>query len=486
MTTPLRSKLPLSVTLPLFVAIAMFVVAVGTTQIGVMVLRSSNETGLRDQALVFLDAVAGHIAAEIKEKDAEETVGAQLAASLTFRTALLEQGMAARWTDRTGTIRTAVLTETDADLLNQALSEAQTLGPEGVSLTSVPDRPVLLIARSYPLEDRRLYLAATFDTTPLEDAASMVTSVALGIDILVAIIAALATYAVTHRALMPLDRFIERLADQETDAAGDAAGAARWRRGDELRQLKAALALREQSEAQRVSMLEQMAQQERDGLLARMAASIAHEVRNPLAGLKNGISTLRRFGEREEVRKETLDFLENGLDSIGRVVDVTLSTYRRRSGAKLLSARDIQDLELLIAPEARRAGAILAWELDETAEVMTDADALRQILINLMLNAVRASPPGGTVTVGLSQDEAAHTVALRVSDEGPGMPPELVAAIISGQVDDVPVERSIGIWVVSNLVARIGADLSIRSKEGAGTTVQLTLTSEAENGSKAR
>ena len=233
-------------------------------------------------------------------------------------------------------------------------------------------------------------------------------------------------------------------------------------------------------------MLEQMAQQERDGLLARMAASIAHEVRNPLAGLKNGISTLRRFGEREEVRKETLDFLENGLDSIGRVVDVTLSTYRRRSGAKLLSARDIQDLELLIAPEARRAGAILAWELDETAEVMTDADALRQILINLMLNAVRASPPGGTVTVGLSQDEAAHTVALRVSDEGPGMPPELVAAIISGQVDDVPVERSIGIWVVSNLVARIGADLSIRSKEGAGTTVQLTLTSEAENGSKAR
>ncbi|MEH0070031.1 hypothetical protein V6L77_06445 [Pannonibacter sp. Pt2-lr] len=277
MTTPLRSKLPLSLTLPLFVAIAMFVVAVGTTQIGVMVLRSSNETGLRDQALVFLDAVAGHIAAEIKGKDTEEAVAAQLVASLTFRTALLEQGMAARWTDRTGTIRTAVLTETDADLLDQALSEAQTLGPEGVSLTSVPDRPVLLIARSYPLEDRRLYLAATFDTTPLEDAASMAASVALGIDILVAIIAALATYAVTRRALMPLDRFIDRLADQETDAAG----AARWRRGGELRQLEAALALREQSEAQRVSMLEQIAQQERDGLLARMAASIAHEVRNP-------------------------------------------------------------------------------------------------------------------------------------------------------------------------------------------------------------
>ncbi|MEH0070033.1 ATP-binding protein [Pannonibacter sp. Pt2-lr] len=75
---------------------------------------------------------------------------------------------------------------------------------------------------------------------------------------------------------------------------------------------------------------------------------------------------------------------------------------------------------------------------------------------------------------------------MKVSDEGPGMPPELVAAIISGQVDEVPVERSIGIWVVSSLVARIGADLSIRSKEGAGTTVQLTLPPRAENGSAAR
>ncbi|MFN7102167.1 MAG: sensor histidine kinase [Pseudorhizobium sp.] len=450
----------------------MFVVAVGTTQIGVMVLRSSNETGLRDQALVFLDAVAGNIAAEIRQADAQRTVREQLAASLTFRTALLEESMAARWTNQTGSVRTVVLAESDSDLLEAALAEAQALGPDGVSVTTVPERSVLLVARSYPLgEGQRLFLAATFDTTSIEDAAEVVSGVAVGVDILVAILAALATYAVTRRALTPLDRFIDRLADQTVSSATEPD----WRRGDELRQLEAALALREQSEAQRVALLEQMAQQERDGLLARMAAGIAHEVRNPLAGLKNGISTLRRFGDREDVRQETLTFLENGLDSIGRVVDVTLSTYRRRSGSKLVSAHDIQDLELLIAPEARRGNVGLVWDLDETAQFVVDADALRQILINLMLNAVRASPQGGTVTVGLVRDAKAQSVVLSVADEGPGMPPELVAAMISGRVNEIPVERSIGIWIVANLVERIGADLSIRSEDGAGTTVQLTL-----------
>jgi len=456
----------------------MFLVAVGTTQIGIMALRSSNETGLRDQALVFLDAVAGNIAAEIKEADARQSVQRTLAASLEFRTALLEESIAARWTDTSGETITVALAESDGDLLDQALNEAQANSPGDVSPRLVPDRSVLLVARSYGMAEGRLYLAATFDTQPLEAATDAASNAAIGIDILVAIIAAAAAYVVTRRSLKPLDQFIDRLADPE----GSSTNGADWRRGNELRQLEAALAMREQSEAQRVTILEQMAQQERDGLLARMAASIAHEVRNPLAGLKNGISTLKRFGDREDVRKETLAFLENGLDSIGRVVDVTLSTYRRRSGSRMITAQDIRDLEILIAPEAGRAGVGLAWMFEEPTEFRVDVDALRQILINLMLNAVRASPPGSTVTVSLTRKDA-QTVVLSVADEGPGMPPEIVAAMISGRVNDIPVERSIGIWIVASLVERIGADLSIRS-DNTGTNVQLTLATAQQGGAE--
>ena len=150
-----------------------------------------------------------------------------------------------------------------------------------------------------------LYLSATFDTTPVIEAADAAADIALGIDFLVAILAAVAVYAITRRVLSPLDRFINRLAEHDALTTGPA----QWRQGDELRQLESALALREKSEAERVRLLEQMAQQERDALLARMAAGIAHEVRNPLAGLKNGVSTLKRFGDRPEVRDQTLDLI---------------------------------------------------------------------------------------------------------------------------------------------------------------------------------
>lgn len=469
MPSRLRRTLPLTVALPLFVAIAMFVVAVGTTQLGIRLLQANSESALRDQAVVFLDAVAGNIAAETA--DAPGAVEQQLAASLTFRTALLEEAIAARWTDADGQTQTMVRGESHRQLLVAALDEAASLGPNATAVNTYPEQALLLVLRTYAMDEQIFLLAATFDATPVIEAADSTSSIALGIDFLVAILAAVAVYAITRRVLAPLDTFIDRLADQDAFETAPA----QWRQGDELRQLEAALALRERSEAERVRLLEQMAQQERDALLARMAAGIAHEVRNPLAGLKNGVSTLKRFGDRPDVRDQTLDLIEKGLDSIGRVVDVTLSTYRRRSGNSRLSARDIRDLDLLIQPEARRAGVELQWVLDETVTMDVDADALRQILINLMLNAVRASPENGTVTVTLARDAGNHTVSLAVKDEGKGMPPEMVAAIISGRLEELPAERGIGIWVVANLVERIGARLSIRSEDGVGTMVRITL-----------
>lgn len=465
----LNRSLPLTIALPLFVAVAMFIVAVGTTQIGIRFLQSSSQTALRDQAVVFLDAVAGTIAAEIES--GPDAVRRQLAASLTYKTTLLEEAMAARWRDNAGALQTIVLGDQHFGVLNAALDEAGDLGADAISVQTYAETSTLVVVRTYDLADMRLFLSAAFDTTPIVETANAASNIALGIDVFVAILAALAVYAITRRVLSPLDGFINRLADREDHGLA----LSQWRSGDELRKLEAALALREQSETERVKLIEQLGQQERDALLARMAAGIAHEVRNPLAGLKNGVSTLKRYGDRQEVREQTVELLEKGLDSIGRVVDVTLSTYRRRSGNMRLGARDIQDLDLLMQPEARRADVSLVWLLDPTVEIDVDADALRQILINLMLNAVRASPDKGTVTVTLSRDDADRTVSIGIADEGSGMSPEVVAAIVSGQMDQIPVERSIGIWVVANLVERIGASLSIRSEDGHGTIVKITL-----------
>jgi len=478
MRPSLKPNLPLTFALPLFVALAMFVVAVGTTQIGVRILKANDETALRDQAVVFLDAVAGNIAAETD--DSPEAVRRQLAASLIFRTALLEQAIAARWGGTDGAARTVVLGEPSHDeRLVAALEDAGAIGPDAVLARNDPEAAVLLVLRSYALGEDVLLLAATFDTTAIIEAAETAFRLTIGIDVLVAILAALTVYVIARRVLSPLDGFISRLAEGE----GAGLPPAGLRQGHELQRLEAALALRERSEAERARILEQMAQQERDALLARMAAAIAHEVRNPLAGLKNGVSTLRRFGDQPQVRQQTVDLLDSGLDSIGRVVDVTLSTYRRRPGRTTIVARDLRDLDLLILPTAQRAEVALKWDLDESVTVEVDADALRQILVNLLLNSVAVSPPGSEIAITLARSEDGRSVVLAIADQGSGMPPEVVAAIVSGRMDEIPVERSIGLWVVSNLVQRIGASLSIRSEEGRGTTVTLSLPLRTESGS---
>ncbi len=473
-----KPNLPLTFALPLFVALAMFVVAVGTTQIGIRILQANDETALRDQAVVFLDAVAGHIAAETD--DTPQAVREQLAASLTFRTALLEQAIAARWGSTASAAQTVVLGEAAHEgRLIAALDEAGDIGADAVAESNDPDEAVLLVLRSYALGEGVLLLAATFDTTAILDAAETAFRLTIGIDVLVAVLAALTVYAIARRVLSPLDGFISRLAERGDGGLAPAS----LRGGHELQRLEAALAMREQSEADRARILEQMAQQERDALLARMAAAIAHEVRNPLAGLKNGVSTLRRFGDQPQVRAQTVELLESGLDSIGRVVDVTLSTYRRRPGRTTIVARDIRDLELLILPTAQRADVALAWELDDTVVIDVDADALRQILVNLLLNSVGVSPPGSAITITLARAPDGRSVSIGIADQGSGMPPEVVAAIVSGQMDEIPMERSIGLWVVANLVQRIGASLSIHSEEGRGTTVTLSLTAGTESGS---
>lgn len=211
-----------------------------------------------------------------------------------------------------------------------------------------------------------------------------------------------------------------------------------------------------------------------DALLAKLAAGLAHEVRNPLAGLLNAVSTLRRFGDDPAIRRDTLDLVERGLRSIGRVADTMLATYRPAAGRMRFVRADLDDLQLLVTPEARRRHVALDWRIDAMQPIAADAEALRQALLNLLLNACNASGKGGRVALIVTQSDTETIFA--IEDSGPGMPDSILAFLVDGaKTAPMTSHKGLGLWMVVRLLEDLEGRIKVESRSGKGTRVSIRL-----------
>jgi two-component system, OmpR family, sensor kinase len=205
----------------------------------------------------------------------------------------------------------------------------------------------------------------------------------------------------------------------------------------------------------------QLAEEERLASLGRLTSGMAHEINNPLGGLFNAIDTLKMHGGNAEIRKTTLDLVERGLKGIRDVVRAALMSYRAERDDRLLRSEDIEDLRLLISPEARRRGVLLHWQNELSGEVALRATAMRQIILNLVLNACQASPRDGWASVSITQ--TAEAIILRVEDTGPGMP-DAAAAMLTGAADrPAPIGKGtgLGLWMTNRLIRELDGSVSV-------------------------
>jgi signal transduction histidine kinase len=220
---------------------------------------------------------------------------------------------------------------------------------------------------------------------------------------------------------------------------------------------------------EREELLAHMAEQQRQADLGRLTATISHEVRNPLGGMRTAVSTLRRFGDREEARGEAVDFLDRGIATLEHVVNATLETYRIRPEWRALSRKDFDDLRLLVEADARSRDVELHTDLDIPETIAVAALDVRQALLNLLLNAVRASAKGSEVRLAARVDDG--ELVLTVADQGGGIEPAIARAMEEGHaVND---GQGLGVSVVIRLVERLHGRVAIESAPAAGTTITL-------------
>jgi len=193
---------------------------------------------------------------------------------------------------------------------------------------------------------------------------------------------------------------------------------------------------------------------ERLAAIGRVAAGMAHEINNPLGGMLNAIGTYRKHGDNPEVARRTLDLLDRGLAQLRNTVQALLVNARLEE--RMLTAQDLDDVRTLVEPQARKKGVRLVWScpLEEPSGI--PSSQMRQVLMNLVLNAIQATPHEGLVEVACRCDPS--SLELSVSDNGRGIPDEQREHLFEPFLSQAQ-GTGLGLWVSFQIVTGLGGTI---------------------------
>ncbi|HXF44487.1 MAG TPA: ATP-binding protein [Burkholderiaceae bacterium] len=242
--------------------------------------------------------------------------------------------------------------------------------------------------------------------------------------------------------------------------------------GDEIGELTRTFRLMLDDLKRKRELEEQVIASERLAAIGRLAAGIAHEINNPLGGMLNAVSTYRRHGSEDPLATRTLALLERGLLQIRGSVGALL--VETRLGDRALTREDIDDVLLLVAPEVERKRGRLTRELRVDSLPPLPAHQVRQILLNLLLNAAHAIEEGGSIALAVGG--GAHGLVIRVQNDGRHIPEEKLQYLFEPFTLAGGEGSGLGLWVVYQIVNRLRGNIAVESRAGR-TVFSVTLPS---------
>lgn len=224
----------------------------------------------------------------------------------------------------------------------------------------------------------------------------------------------------------------------------------------------------------------------------RFVANVSHELKTPIATLLAESQTLRLGPEGKD--PETVGFIKTVQEEmlkLGRLIDSFLVLTRLRAGSVKVRARRHAVNELVMEAlsacraDARQKQIVLDASLaegdDADTQVEGDGDLLRSMIENLVRNAIRFSPPGGLITLAARRDGA--TVSLSVTDQGPGIPGDQLAAVFDRFSSKGPGAgrgnaQVLGLQIAQGIAELHGGSITATNRPGGGCELVVTLTAK--------
>ncbi len=225
-------------------------------------------------------------------------------------------------------------------------------------------------------------------------------------------------------------------------------------------------------------LLDQTIQSEKLAEIGRLAASVAHEINNPLAIIAYAMELLRREGELLPFQVEMAEKIELEVERLKTLTGGLLSFSSGREGhPRLLNLNDlIDDVLRLVRFELQRQAVCLETEFAELPLIPADPGKLKQVVINLVMNAVQAMHGTGTIRLR-TVPRGRNSVALVVSDTGPGIPEEYRERIFTPFFTTKPEGEGtgLGLYICRNIIKEHGGEIAVECPPAGGTVFTIRL-----------
>jgi two-component system sensor histidine kinase AtoS len=227
-------------------------------------------------------------------------------------------------------------------------------------------------------------------------------------------------------------------------------------------------------------------------IAGELATGLAHEIKNPLAGIK---VTMEALSEESNLSEEDRDVLSKVIDEIKRIEGLIkgLLNFARPPKPQLMNT-DVNKVldaaaQFVLKDGSRAPGDLRPIDLvkdfgRDLPELTADPMQLKQVFMNLLLNAVDAMPEGGTLTLKTSFDKPACCIKVAISDTGKGMDAAVLDKIFQPFFTTTPKGTGLGLAISKRLIEEHGGKINIKSAQGEGSTFTVCLPCDGTKGCK--
>jgi PAS domain S-box-containing protein len=227
------------------------------------------------------------------------------------------------------------------------------------------------------------------------------------------------------------------------------------------------------------------AEAEKLAATGRMAAQVAHEINNPLAGIKNSFRLIRDAVPKDHPDRDMVGRIEREIDRIAHIVRQMYHVYspRVKKPIDIPVGETVRDVLAMLEPLCREHEVTVECEaISPQLTVRANAGSLQQVLYNLLANAIQASPRAAIVHVA-AELAAEDYVRIAIRDRGAGIPAEvqerMFEPFVSADTGDIPKQGlGLGLAIVKSIVESLGGRIGFEITKGEGTCFHVYLPSQ--------